>query len=172
MQRGLVVNEGRAAMPHVHENRERKIRTEMLIRKPAAEVFEAFVDPEITARFWFTKGSGRLEKGKRVRWDWEMFGVWDELLVEELVPGETIRVVWSDGSRTEWNFASRDGNSTFVTIDAWGFPGDHDEFFATALDQTGGYTIVLCSLKAWLEHGVQLHAVADKAPDAIVDGER
>jgi uncharacterized protein YndB with AHSA1/START domain len=36
----------------------------MLIRKPVAEVFEAFVDPAITSKFWFTKGSGRLETGK------------------------------------------------------------------------------------------------------------
>jgi uncharacterized protein YndB with AHSA1/START domain len=33
----------------------------MLIRKPVAEVFEAFIDPAITSRFWFTKSSGRLE---------------------------------------------------------------------------------------------------------------
>jgi len=33
-------------------------KTEMLIRKPVAEVFEAFVDPEITRRFWFTKIPG------------------------------------------------------------------------------------------------------------------
>ncbi len=30
----------------------------MLIRKPVAEVFEAFVNPDITSKFWFTKGSG------------------------------------------------------------------------------------------------------------------
>ena len=39
-------------------------KAEMLIRKPVAEVFEAFVDPEITRRFWFTKSTGRLETGK------------------------------------------------------------------------------------------------------------
>ena len=32
----------------------------MLIRRPASEVFEAFVDPDITTKFWFTKSSGRL----------------------------------------------------------------------------------------------------------------
>ena len=31
----------------------------MLIRKPTAEVFEAFVDPAITSKFWFTKSTGR-----------------------------------------------------------------------------------------------------------------
>jgi hypothetical protein len=40
-------------------------KAEMLIRKPAAEVFEAFVNPAITSRFWFTKSSGRLEPGKQ-----------------------------------------------------------------------------------------------------------
>ncbi|HTE20952.1 MAG TPA: polyketide cyclase, partial [Armatimonadota bacterium] len=36
------------------------VKTGMLIRKPVAVVFEAFVNPEITAQFWFTRGSGRL----------------------------------------------------------------------------------------------------------------
>ncbi len=49
--------------------------TGMLIRKPIARVFEAFVDPEFTTRFWFTRSSGRLETGKPVQWDWEMYGV-------------------------------------------------------------------------------------------------
>jgi uncharacterized protein YndB with AHSA1/START domain len=44
-------------------------KAEMLIRRPVAEVFEAFVNPEITAKFWFTRGSGRLEAGRQVRWD-------------------------------------------------------------------------------------------------------
>jgi uncharacterized protein YndB with AHSA1/START domain len=40
-------------------------KSEMLIRKPPAQVFEAFVDPEITRKFWFTKSTGRLETGKQ-----------------------------------------------------------------------------------------------------------
>jgi uncharacterized protein YndB with AHSA1/START domain len=38
----------------------------MLIRKPVADVFEAFVNPDITTKFWFTKSSGRLDAGKQV----------------------------------------------------------------------------------------------------------
>ena len=45
-------------------------KTEMLIRKPVSEVFEAFVNPAVTTNFWFTKGSGKLEPGKHIRWDW------------------------------------------------------------------------------------------------------
>jgi len=44
-------------------------KAEMLIRKPVAEVFEAFVNPAITSKFWFSKGSGRLEAGEQVQWD-------------------------------------------------------------------------------------------------------
>ena len=50
-------------------------QTGMLIRKPVADVFEALVNPQITKNFWFTRGSGRLEVGKRVQWDWEMYDV-------------------------------------------------------------------------------------------------
>ena len=35
--------------------------TAMLIRKPIADVFEAFIDPDVTTNFWFTKSSGRLK---------------------------------------------------------------------------------------------------------------
>jgi len=44
-------------------------KTRMLIRKPVVDVFEAFVNPDITTKFWFTKSSGRLEAGKQVQWD-------------------------------------------------------------------------------------------------------
>ena len=56
-------------------------RAEMLIRKPVAEVFEAFVNPAITSKFWFTKSSGRLEPGKQVQWDWEMYRSSAQVLV-------------------------------------------------------------------------------------------
>lgn len=50
-------------------------KTGMLIRKPATQVFEAVICPSITTKVWFTRSSGRLEPGKQVRWEWEMYGV-------------------------------------------------------------------------------------------------
>ena len=47
-------------------------KAQMLIRRPVAEVFEAFIDPNVTSRFWFSKSSGRLVAGQRIRWDWDM----------------------------------------------------------------------------------------------------
>ena len=40
------------------------VTAQMLVRRPVGEVFEAFVNPEITTRFWFTKSSGPLEPGR------------------------------------------------------------------------------------------------------------
>jgi len=146
------------------------VQTEMLIRKPAAEVFEAFVDPAVTTKFWFTKSDGRLEAGRQVTWEWEMYGVSDTLYVEELVPHERIRVRWSDGTTTTWTFAPRDdGSGTLVSIANYGFAGDGDDVISQAIDGMGGYTMVLCGLKAWLEHRVMLNLIADKAPDAIIN---
>lgn len=50
-------------------------KAEMLIREPVAEVFEAFIDPAITSKFWFTKSSGKLEPNKQIQWDWEIYNV-------------------------------------------------------------------------------------------------
>lgn len=144
------------------------VTAEMLIRKPVDEVYEAFVDPAITTKFWFTKSSGRLEKGKQVRWEWEMYGAADDVYVQEMEHNAKIRVESSDRTLIEWNFVPRTGNSTFVTITTSGFHGNGDDVVNQAIDVMGGYTMVLCGLKAWLEHNIRLNLVADKAPDAHV----
>ncbi len=69
-------------------------KSEMLIRKPAAEVFEAFIDPAITKHFWFTKGSGKLEAGKQIQWTWEMFNVGTTVDVKAIEPNKRILIEW------------------------------------------------------------------------------
>jgi uncharacterized protein YndB with AHSA1/START domain len=145
------------------------VKAEMLIRKPVEEVYEAFINPEITTKFWFTKSSGRLEEGKTIRWDWEMYGVGDELFVKEIEQNRLIRIEWTDGTQVEWLFTPRADNQTFVSITNYGFSGSGDEMVARAIDSMGGYTMVLSGLKAYLEHNIQLNLVADKAPDANVN---
>jgi len=100
-------------------------KTGMLVRRPVAEVFEAFVDPEITRRFWFTQGSGRLEKGKQVHWEWEMYGITVPVDVKDVEPPRRIVVEWSGpkgANRVEWYFTQRDDGTTFVEITNDGLP--------------------------------------------------
>lgn len=145
-----------------------EVKAEMLIRRPAEEVYEAFVDPAVTTKFWFTQSSGRLERGKHIKWEWQMYGAADTILVKELDLHRRILIQSEDGTMTEWIFEQRSPNETFVSITNSGFTGTADEIVASAIDSMGGYTMVLCALKALLEHNIILNAVFDKAPDAHV----
>ena len=62
------------------------VEAQMLIRKPVANVFRAFIDTAITTNFWFTKSSGPLEVGRTVTWDWEMYGVSTTVVTKQIIP--------------------------------------------------------------------------------------
>jgi uncharacterized protein YndB with AHSA1/START domain len=139
----------------------------MLIRKPVAEVFEAFIDPAITSRFWFTKSTGRLEPGKQVTWTWEMYDISIDVQVKQIEPNKRILLEWGNyGEMTtvEWIFTPHEGDTTYVTITNSGFQGDGDKIVREALDSSGGFTWVLAGLKALLEHNLELNAIADAFP--------
>jgi uncharacterized protein YndB with AHSA1/START domain len=148
------------------------VKAGMLIRRPVAEVFEAFIDPAVTSKFWFTKGSGRLDAGKRIRWDWEMFGVSAEVSVKAIEANKRILIEWSSSggnpTTVEWLFAPRADSTTFVTITESGFSGDGDEVVRKALGSQGGFTFLLSGLKVFLEHNIALNLSADHAPHDIM----
>jgi uncharacterized protein YndB with AHSA1/START domain len=144
--------------------------TGMLIRRPVAEVFEAFVNPVITTQFWFTKSSGRLEAGKQVQWDWEMYGVSIPVTATAVEPNQRIVIEWpgySGPTTVEWRFALQPDGTTFVTITEAGFTGDGDSLVKQVTDSTQGFTLVLAGLKALLEHNIRLNLVADRYPKGI-----
>jgi uncharacterized protein YndB with AHSA1/START domain len=144
--------------------------TGMLIRRPAAEVFEAFVDPDVTTKFWFTKSSGRLETGKQVQWEWEMYGISIPVTAKAIEPNRRIVIEWPGyGGLTtvEWTFAPREDGTTFVSITESGFTGDGDQLVKQVTGSTQGFTLVLAGLKALLEHNVSLNLVADRFPEGI-----
>ncbi len=145
-------------------------KTGMLIRKPVADVFEAFINPEITTKFWFTKSSGGLEVGKQVQWDWEMYGISIPVTTKTIEPNKRIVIEWPGyGSLTtvEWIFAPQEDGTTFVSITNAGFTGDGDALVKQATDSTQGFSLVLAGLKALLEHNVRLNLVADRYPKGI-----
>lgn len=144
-----------------------RVTTQMLIRKPAEAVFEAFVDPAITTRFWFTRSTGKLEAGRHVRWDWEMYGASANVHVKSMEPPHRILIEWDDPPLpVEWRFEPRPDGTTLVTISNWGFQGSDEAVIRRALDSMGGFAFVLAGLKALLEHNIALNLVADHYPDA------
>jgi uncharacterized protein YndB with AHSA1/START domain/predicted SnoaL-like aldol condensation-catalyzing enzyme len=145
-------------------------QTGMLIRKPVADVFEAFANPDITTKFWFTKGSGRLETGKQVRWDWEMYDVSIQVTVKAIEPNRRIVIEWpgySGPTTVEWNFAPQKDGATFVRVTESGFTGTADQLIKYVADSTQGFTLTLAGMKALLEYGVKLNLVADRYPKGI-----
>ena len=141
------------------------VETQMLIRKPAAEVFQAFVDPAITTNFWFTKSSGPLEAGKTIQWEWEMYHVSSTVFVKEIIPNQKIVMEWGNPVTTvEYEFTSSTDDTTYVVIKNYGFHQTGDDLINIIKDSTGGFTTVLDGLKAYLEHDIKLNLIADKFP--------
>ncbi len=145
----------------------------MLIRRPADEVYAAFVDPAVTSRFWFSSGSAPLRVGEVVRWEWEMYGAGTDVRVKGLEAGRRILIDWDldDPTEVEWRFEPR-GDHCLVTVENRGFSGTDAERVAKALDSTGGFALVLAGAKVWLEHGIAPGFVLDRHPDAVVEGWR
>jgi len=145
-------------------------KAEMLIRRPVADVFEAFVNPAITSQFWFSKGSGRLAAGQQLTWTWEMYGFSAQVNVKAIEPNARILVEWSGyGAPTpiEWIFKARPDSTTFVTVTNKDFPGSEAEAMQHALDATEGFAFVLAGAKAFLEYNIKLNLVPDRFPDGI-----
>lgn len=134
----------------------------MLIRKPIEEVFNSFIDPTVTTKFWFSRSTGPLKVGETITWYWDHYGVSGEVFVKAIEENKRIQIEWP--TPVEWLFTSNDDGTTFVSITASGFTGSDDEKVTEALDSTEGFNLVISACKALLEHGVQLNLITDKCP--------
>jgi len=150
---------------------------DMLIRKPVSAVFQAFIDPEVTKHFWFTKGSSKLEAGKSVIWTWEMYNFSTKVIVKEIIPNQKITIDWFTSDKpsaeekpttVDFNFKTLSDGSTFVSIKHYGFDETGDQLIQAIKNSTGGFTIVLSGLKAYLEHGINLNLILDKFPKELM----
>lgn len=142
------------------------VEVQMLIRKPLKTVFNAFIDPAITTKFWFTKSSGPLEVGKSVLWEWEMYQVSTKVQTHQIVPYSLILTEWGEPATTvEYRFTALAEEKTYVEIKNYGFLEKDEALIQAIKDNTGGFTTVLDGLKAYLEHGIELNLVGDKFPN-------
>jgi uncharacterized protein YndB with AHSA1/START domain len=142
------------------------VETQMLVRRPAQQVFQAFIDPAITTNFWFTKSSGKLDIGNLITWEWEMYNISTQVKVKEIIENEKITIDWGNPTTTvEFYFHSLPNDTTYVIIKNYGFNQTGQELIQAIKDNTGGFTTVLDGLKAFLEHGLKLNLIADKFPN-------
>jgi len=120
-------------------------KSSMLIRRPVAEVFRAFVEPSIITSFWLEATTEPLAKGAQVTWRFLVPGATETVTVTAFDDQRCIAFDWSDGISVSMTFEPYGKNSTRLAVEATGFRGKTAE--AAAVGATEGLTIVLCDLK-------------------------
>ena len=137
-------------------------KAKMLIRCPALEAFDAFVQPDRITRFWLKGTSGPLAQGAQVEWQFMVPGATERVNVTAFIQPNRIAFAWADSRLgVDIRFVEIQSGTTVVSVEVRGFEG------ADGTDQvvnaTEGFSIVLCDLKVLLESGRSANLVKDKA---------
>ena len=153
---------------------ELKFKVSARISRPAETVFEAVADPEQLSRYFTTGGAkSRIEAGATVWWEFHDYPGAFPVEVTEVAAGRRLVLRWeaNEGGPAEGDEAvtASAGYKTTVTMEFE--PIGQDRTLVTIGEegwretQTGlnasygncqGWSQMLCALKAWLEHGINL----------------
>jgi uncharacterized protein YndB with AHSA1/START domain len=137
------------------------------ISKPVHEVFEAVVDPQKLSGYFTTGGAkGRLETGATVTWDFADFPGAFPVHVVEVVQDKRIVLHWgaADGTPDQggsyettvtMSFEGLEDGRTLVSIAESGWR-DSAAAQKAAFGNCEGWTGMLCALKVYIEHGINL----------------
>ena len=153
---------------------ELKFKVAARIAKPVNEVFEAVADPDQLSRYFTTGGAkGRLESGATVTWDFADFPGAFPVEVVEAIPNERIVLRWDANEGEAPNIEGGEPTpADYKTMVTMKFAGLDDGRTAVEIAEEGwretegalkasygncqGWAQMLCALKAWLEHGINL----------------
>jgi uncharacterized protein YndB with AHSA1/START domain len=136
------------------------------VAAPVSRVYEAVADPDQLSRYFTTGGAeGRLETGATVSWDFADFPGAFPVEVVEAEAGRHIVLRWEANDRdpdgeayqTEVRIAFEpvEGDRTEVAISEQGWR-DSETGLKAAFGNCMGWSQMLCALKAWVEHGINL----------------
>jgi uncharacterized protein YndB with AHSA1/START domain len=139
------------------------------IAKPVGEVFEAVVNPDRLSRFFTTGGAkGRLEPGAVVTWDFHDFPGAFPVHVVDVEKDKRIVLDWdavenaapadAAGARrttVTMTFEPLEADRTLVRISEHGW-SDTPEGLKASYGNCEGWTGMICAMKMWLEHGLNL----------------
>lgn len=143
-----------------------KLKVSGRIARPVHEVFEAVADPAKLSGYFTTGGAkGRLTTGATVTWDFADFPGAFPVHVVEVVDDQRIVLRWGavDGTSADpsgdttvtMNFEALEDGRTLVTITEAGWTATQQALDA-CIGNTEGWTGMLCAMKVYLEHGLNL----------------
>lgn len=140
------------------------------IARPVEEVFEAVANPDKLSGYFTTGGAkGRLETGATVTWDFADFPGAFPVHVVEVEKNRRIILRWDAGDTAAepggeagtyqtlvtMRFEQLEDGRTLVSISEEGWR-QTPEGLKSCLGNKGGWMQMLCAMKAWIEHGINL----------------
>ncbi|MEA3018153.1 MAG: hypothetical protein QOI38_2875 [Sphingomonadales bacterium] len=134
------------------------------VARPVEQVFEAVADPEQLSRYFTTGGAeGRLETGTVVSWEFHDFPGAFPVEVVEAEANERIVLRWAaneDGpagysTKVTFTFEPTADGRTRVSVAEEGWR-DTAAGLAASYGNCMGWSQMLCALKIWVEHGINL----------------
>ena len=152
-----------------------ELRFEVAVRiaRPVSEVYEAIADPNRLSRYFTTGGArGRIETGATVEWDFADFPGAFPVEVVEAVPERRIVLRWEANEGGPPDAGETPAGAGYKTEVAIAFEPLEDGRTRVSIAEQGwresqagldasygncqGWSQMLCALKAWLEHGINL----------------
>jgi uncharacterized protein YndB with AHSA1/START domain len=140
---------------------ELKFKVQAKIQRPVAEVFDAVYNPtKLSAYFTTGSASAPLDDGATVTWAFADYPGSFPVHVKEMIPNKRIVIEWAaaDGdynTRVEMTFEALDARNTLVSISEGGWK-DTEKGREASYGNCHGWTQMSCSLKAYVEHGINL----------------
>jgi uncharacterized protein YndB with AHSA1/START domain len=133
------------------------------IAKPVAEVFDAVHNPQKLSGYFTTAGaSGPLDVGATVTWDFADFPGAFPVYVRQVERNRLIVLEWqaADGdylTQVRMEFEPLENDATMVRISESGWK-ETPEGLKSSYGNCMGWTQMLCCLKVYVEHGINLRA--------------
>jgi uncharacterized protein YndB with AHSA1/START domain len=141
----------------------------IIVGRPRHDVFEAVADPKELSSYFTTGGaSGRLESGATVTWDFADFPGAFSVHVIDVVPDEKIVFNWKANEpgadydlEVTFRFTNVDESRTKVEVEEAGWR-DTEAARRASYGNCMGWSQMLCALKMWVEHRINLREGAYK----------
>lgn len=136
------------------------------VARPVHEVFEAVANPAQLSNYFTTGGAkGRLETGATVTWDFHDFPGAFPVHVVEVVPDRRIVLRWGAApdddpagdyeTTVTMTFEPLEDGRTLVRIHETGWR-ENETGLKASYGNCEGWTGMLCAMRMWLEHGINL----------------
>lgn len=129
-------------------------KAKIQIQKPVGDVFSAIVDPSKMSNYFISKGSGILESGKDVTWEFPEFSgefrVWNVNVRQD----ELISFVWDPETVVNIRLTPSENDTIVEVLEDGKELNEKNLEWLTG--NTEGWANFLACLKAYVEHGINL----------------